>query len=505
MTNPYQNPWDPRTEADMHAAWEAQQAHHIAWNRPTNGKGWLAIVRNDKTDTPPAAPAEPFDVARGGTSGVGYAQAALDAECDKVARATQPGRNHKLNEAAFSLGQLVAGGELDEYQVIRELTAAAELCGLANDPGCGPRGIANTIASGMSAGARSPRTVPPREERGRHAAGDAGPTGSHGGDGTGGSPDELVERLRSALVDSAGLDSIPEPDPVVDQTLFVNSTNWLIGAPGNGKSFVALDLAGCVATGQSWQGRASKQGNVFYLVAEGLSGIRQRVRAWEASMGIAMENVLFLPVAVQAASRGDWWALVQLVAELRPALIVIDTQARVTVGLEENSAKDMGEFVDRAERLRTASGACVLIVHHQGRSGDHMRGSTAMEGAATTIIKVAKDDDVLTIECTKQKDAPEFEPFALRLVSYDSSAILSPILDGTPQRTDTLAVRRMLADWWDSHETDWVSVTTLIEARIVSKNTFHRTKKSLERANVIEIKGEGTTRRYRLSRKPDSP
>src|SRR5690554_6160469 len=39
-------------------------------------------------------------------------------------------RNDTLNRAAFSLGQLVAAGELDRDQVERELTAAAELVGL---------------------------------------------------------------------------------------------------------------------------------------------------------------------------------------------------------------------------------------------------------------------------------------------------------------------------------------------------------------------------------------
>lgn len=457
---------------------------------------WLESVRTDRA-VGVATVVDLFDPARNTGRSGGYAQAALDAECEKVARATQPGRNHKLNEAAFSLGQLVAGGELNEHIVVRELATAARQCGL-DESEIGP-----TIASGMRAGASTPRTVPePRTEEGRHAVASVppGPNGSHGTEETG---DDLVQRLRDALVDSAGLDGIPEPDPVIDSTLFVNSTNWLIGAPGNGKSFVALDMAGCVGSGQGWQGRPTKQGSVFYLVAEGLSGIRQRVRAWEAAMGIPMDNVLFLPVAVQAANRGDWYALVQLVGEMHPALIVVDTQARVTVGLEENSAKDMGEFVDRVERLRVASQACVLIVHHQGRSGDHMRGSTAMEGAATTIIKVVKDDDVLTIECTKQKDAPEFDPFALRLTSYDSSAILSPIMDGTPQRTDTPVVRKMLLDWWDSHETDWVSVSTLVESKIVAKQTFHRVKKVLERAGVMEMKGEGATRRYRLLKRPD--
>lgn len=315
----------------------------------------------------------------------------------------------------------------------------------------------------------------------------------------------LLDRLRAALVDSAGLDTIPEPAPLVDGILQRDSLGFLVGPPGSCKTFVALDIAGAVGTGEHWQGRPVKRGPVVYLVAEGLSGIKPRVRAWEAATGCDMTGVKFLPVAVQAASDAHWRALVELVAELKPALVVIDTMARVTVGMEENSARDMGVFVQRVEQLRMASGACVLIVHHQGRNGDHMRGSTALEGASTTILRVSKDEDAVDVECTKQKDAPEFDRIRLRLVQYDSSAILSPNDLGAAVHSGQPAVKRMLADWWNLHETDWVSITTLIESKVCTKTTFYRTRKPLENDGLIEATGEGSQRRYRLPRNPTVP
>lgn len=320
--------------------------------------------------------------------------------------------------------------------------------------------------------------------------------------GCGAEPTPL-DRLRSALVDSAGLDSIPDPAPLIGDILFRDSLAWIFGPPGCGKSFVAIDMAGCVGTGEVWQGFGpATQGTVLYLVAEGVTGVKQRVRAWESSMGTPMDGVSFLPVAVQASNATEWAALVQLAAELKPALVVVDTQARVTVGMEENSAKEMGEFVHRVEALRKATGACVLVVHHTGRAGEHMRGSVAMDGAANTLIKAEKSDEVIQIECAKQKDAPEFDPFKLRLVSYESSAILS-LIDG-PMSVDIgqPAVRAMLTEWWNSHETDWVSVTTLVESKIVTKATFYRNAKALERTGLVASKGTGGSKRYQLTREP---
>jgi hypothetical protein len=144
----------------------------------------------------------------------------------------------------------------------------------------------------------------------------------------------------------------------------------------------------------------------------------------------------------------------------------------------------------------------VLTIHHTGRSGEHLRGAIAIDGAATTTIKVEKSEDVLTLTCTKQKDAAEFDPFRLRLVEYETSAIVSLI--GGPLTVDIgqPAVRRLLGEWWNSHETDWVSVNTLVESKIATKPTFHRNAKALVRANVIESKGDGHARRYRMVRPP---
>lgn len=357
-------------------------------------------------------------------------------------------------------------------------------CGKTDCPFCGPAGYLEA------------QEQPP--ESGGSAA-----SGSPEHDAESGVARPMLDQLRAALLDTDGLDEIPEPSPLVTGILFRNSLAWLYGKPGHGKSFVALDIAGCVGSGETWQGNPTAAGTVLYLVAEGGSGVRWRVRAWEQAMGLRMANVLFLPVAVQANGGAGWPALCELAAELKAVLVVLDTQARVTVGREENSSRDMGEFVDLAERLRIATGAAVLIVHHQGRGGEHLRGSTAMEGAATTLIRVEKDADEVVIRCDKQKDGPEFEPFKLRLIPTGSSAILS-LTDGSSNvHSGSPAVQRMLAAWWNSHETDAVSVTTLVDSQCCTKATFHRAKKDLLRAGIIAEQGTGQTRRYRLTAPPE--
>jgi hypothetical protein len=82
----------------------------------------------------------------------GYGAAALVDEVAKVRSAVVGTRNHTLNAAAFSLGQLVAGGVLDGVTVVRELVAAAGAVGL------GEQEAVRTIESAFTAAAQTPRS-----------------------------------------------------------------------------------------------------------------------------------------------------------------------------------------------------------------------------------------------------------------------------------------------------------------------------------------------------------
>lgn len=309
-----------------------------------------------------------------------------------------------------------------------------------------------------------------------------------------------LDQMRAALLDTNGLDDIPEPDPLVAGLLYGNGEAWVVGKAGHGKSFVALDIAGCVGTGESWQGHDVTQGKVIYVVAEGATGMRRRVRAWEQSYGRPMTGVQWLPLAVQVRDPG-WFTLIELAQEVRPSLIVLDTQARITVGIEENSAADMGQFVHRLEQLRGATQACIAVVHHQGRNGDHMRGSTALDGAADTVIAVSKDDDVITVKNTKQKNTEEHEDIELTLSPIGDSAVLK--LASGRAGGDRPAAMKTATRWWNLFGSDQVSATKVIEAEVTTKPTFYRHAADLIKAGVVVKEDVGRSTYYRLTRDPE--
>lgn len=111
--------------------------------------GWLRPPPAAVFPTTPARPAVPL-----ATGGSRYGLAALRHEAADLRRAVVGDRNNRLNRAAFSLGMLAAGGELDEDLVEDELLTAALAAGLPE------REARASIRSGLRAGAKEPRRRP---------------------------------------------------------------------------------------------------------------------------------------------------------------------------------------------------------------------------------------------------------------------------------------------------------------------------------------------------------
>jgi len=100
----------------------------------------------------------PIHVNGAGGGNKAYGAAALGKELDTLARTPEGSRNNQLNTAAFNLGQLVAGGELDESEVRDKLTDTAVAIGLDEHE------AARTVDSGLGAGMLKPRNAPPWAE-----------------------------------------------------------------------------------------------------------------------------------------------------------------------------------------------------------------------------------------------------------------------------------------------------------------------------------------------------
>ena len=248
---------------------------------------------------------------------------------------------------------------------------------------------------------------------------------------------EQIERVALPAIDKLAFEfsradslELTEIKWVVDDYIEADSLAQVFGDPGGGKSFVAIDLACCVATGKPWHGHDVKQGSVFYIAGEGHNGLARRLKAWQIGNGTSLAGVPLykshraaqLYDATEAAVVAE--AIKELSAEANciPSMIVIDTLAR-NHGGDENSTQDMNAFIQHLDvYLRQPWKCCVMVVHHSGVADkDRSRGSTALKGALDAEYKCQLDSGTKTIafESKKMKDAEMPSPKNFQITQVD--------------------------------------------------------------------------------------
>ncbi len=224
-------------------------------------------------------------------------------------------------------------------------------------------------------------------------------------------------RPRLQLVKAKDLIQDSKPGPyLVKGYLPAECTAWLYGGSGEGKTWVQGDLSARVAAGMSWGDRSTKQGPVVILAGEGLGSVKTRIAAWvQAHPG---NDDLPLYVSNAGGTIDTLEGMEEVIAAVEsvgesPVMIVIDTQARWMAG-NESDTRDGGAYVRAVDALKDRFKCCVLTVHHTGKQGGDMRGSSAYRGAADVEMKITsqeKDESkTICLSVTKMKDGREPPP-----------------------------------------------------------------------------------------------
>lgn len=262
--------------------------------------------------------------------------------------------------------------------------------------------------------------------------------------------------------------NMPPPSWIVEGALQEQSVAVLFGPPGEGKSFVALDIALCMAAGIDWHGHAVTPGNVLFVAAEGAAGLGVRIQAWIREHGLAStpSAFQFFLHELTFADRDMAEDFLDFVADeakvAKPRLIVVDTLSQTATGFEENSNTDMAAYFKRAQGLVNRTGATILVIHHTGKDASKgERGGLAIRGNVDTSIEARRVDAegkrYVALHARKQKNGEERHIVELEMVrrvfvardgTETSSLVLSPSLRSVAESdAGFLSEEVRLHDW----------------------------------------------------------
>jgi predicted ATP-dependent serine protease len=199
----------------------------------------------------------------------------------------------------------------------------------------------------------------------------------------------------------------------------------LTGDGGIGKSWVALYLAQCVASGTNFLGiYPVTQGKVLIIDEENHKTVI-RSRCEKLHLGTSTTNrdleISFLEnKGIYIDNNNDFVGLSKAIKEFGPSLVIIDALVRVHTK-DENSAMEMRDVFRRAKRIADECNTSVLFTHHtprayQGRASSSVRGSTDIRNAVDSVLFVYKAGQHKAIKHDKSRYGNEVEPFGFEII-----------------------------------------------------------------------------------------
>ncbi|MEO1644274.1 MAG: AAA family ATPase [Chloroflexota bacterium] len=303
--------------------------------------------------------------------------------------------------------------------------------------------------------------------------------------------DQQKSEIEERLIWLHEITRIEKPKYLIDDYPFYEKGfNMLIGKAGSRKSLIAVDFIGKAAQQYPDQ-------TFLFIAGEGFAGLKARMKAWEKHQRITLKNLLLLGGGVQFKDDVQRYNFKEACQQHNVAFVVVDTLQTVTVGLDENSTKEMGVFCDIIRDMTATLDIGILFIHHLNKN-DQYRGSSVLMASADSAVRTTVDDNGLVTlynslaKGGKNKDNEEAEPIHKRVLSLemqigdelDSVGVIEAadkVIDEPNKVTGNPA---KILEYLSVYP-DGVSMTEIVEATQISSSSAYHAVGRLKQQNYV--------------------
>jgi hypothetical protein len=378
-----------------HAPWEIEMAEapeellsalrkngKAAASRAALPNGKLAeTVRNAKTTTP-------------------YGAAGFQAELANLQSAREGSRNDTLYNVGRHIGQLIAGGQLEGATSIEKVHRTAKSLGLGEDE---ISGVLYRSGGALEVGVQNPRKPKDLSTSSNTSLETASVLDS--------TPNDEIESSlsRANIIDWDELFG-PEPEPedwYVSGIICSGRGHSLYSDAGLGKSLLMREIGACLASGKETLGYPARAAlRVLYLDYE--NNPHNDIRSSLVDMGFEASELKNFSVA--SFPEFDFFdtpkgasQFIELIDELEPNLIIIDTVSRVVQG-DENANDTWNRFYQLTGLHIKKRGIAYVRLDHEGKNASAgARGGSAKRGDVDIVWHYTRKNSRFRLTCEKSR------------------------------------------------------------------------------------------------------
>jgi hypothetical protein len=211
------------------------------------------------------------------------------------------------------------------------------------------------------------------------------------------------------------LANLPPPKWLLKNMLPDSGIAFVYGQPNHGKT-TTLTAMICEIVSE-------KQLKTVYTPTEGILGLSGRILGWQTVHKSDLSDLMLSAPSPNICNASDFSEYCDLLDKTKPRIVVLDTFSGIAIGADENAAKDMNLIMSRLRELVVKLECLIIVVHHSGKDITHgLRGSSVLLAAADAVLRVSKNENVVTVECQKQRDGITGQRlfYELKEVEYES-------------------------------------------------------------------------------------
>lgn len=240
----------------------------------------------------------------------------------------------------------------------------------------------------------------------------------------------------------------PSADWLIEGLWADRAVGCLGGTPKSCKTWLALEMAVAVASGQPCLGRFAvpRRGPVLlYCAEDGARAIQQRVAGLARARGLDFDRLGIGWMRAEGLSLDEPTHLRRLSATIgntHPRLVILDPLVRLHRG-DENSATAIADLLGGLRELQRMHGTAILLVHHVRKSGasepgQALRGSGDLHAWGDSNAYLVRREGRLVL-VLEHRAHPAPDPVEVRLEGDPPRLVISDVAESVPLDARVLA------------------------------------------------------------------